>query len=123
MKITIPIPEKISLNKIYSGIHFRARMQHKEQYQYAVMSARPKAYTGTFPVHIHYHFKTTGNQLDIDNYGYMAKLCADALVQLEVLPDDDQKYIAAVTTTAQKVKKGGDNEVVVTIKPADILGE
>lgn len=94
-------------------------MQHKQQWQLAVMVAKPETYEGAFPVHIHYHFKTIGNQLDIDNYGYMAKMVADALVQRGVLPDDDQKYIAAVTTTAEKVKKGGADEVEVEIRATE----
>jgi urease beta subunit len=92
-------------------------MDHKEQYRYAVMSAQPQPYTGDFPVQIHYHFKLTGNQLDIDNHIYMVKLCADALVQCRVFPGDEQKYIGAITITAEKVPKGGGDEVVVEISP------
>ena len=90
-------------------------MQHKNEWLYAVMIVKPKPYNGPFPVHIYYHFKTTGKQLDIDNYGYMSKMIADTLVYQCVLPDDTQKYIAAITTTAERVKKGGVDEVEVKI--------
>lgn len=117
VKFIIPIPTKISTNKIYAGVHFRQRMEHKELYQEAVLFSQVKPYTGSFPVHIHYHFKLTGTPLDIDNHSYMEKMLADALVANGVLPDDTQAYIGARTTTAEKIKKGEPDEVVIHISP------
>lgn len=92
-------------------------MEHKELYQEAVLFSQVKPYTGSFPVHIHYHFKLTGTPLDIDNHSYMEKMLADALVANGVLPDDTQAYIGARTTTAEKIKKGEPDEVVIHISP------
>lgn len=117
MKFSVTIPEKISLNKIYAGVHFRERMRHKEEYQWAVLEAKVPVWEGGFPVHIHYHFKLTGSRLDIDNHAYMEKMIADALVANGVLPDDTQEYIGAKTTTAEKLPKGESNRVEVTIVP------
>ncbi len=119
MKLTIPIPEKISLNKIYAGIHFRQRSQHKDDYHFAVMSASPKPYTGDFPVHVHYHFKLHGNQLDISNHAYMQKMVEDGLVACGVIPDDNQKYVASFTPTSEKIPDEQDQEVILNIRPFD----
>jgi Holliday junction resolvase RusA-like endonuclease len=115
VKFTIAIPEKISLNKIYAGVHFRERMRHKEDYWYAVQEAKIAPYSGEYPIHVKYHFKLTGTPLDIDNHVYMAKMVADALVAAEIIPGDEQKYICAITVTAEKVKKGGVDVVDVEL--------
>jgi hypothetical protein len=115
VKFIIPIPEKISLNKIYSGIHFRQRNDHKDDYHFAVMSANPKPYTGDFPIHAHYHFKLRGNRLDISNHAYMQKMTEDGLVACGVIPDDSPKYVNAITITAEKAKKDEDEVVIVTL--------
>lgn len=115
VKVVFPIPRKISLNRIYAGVHFRERSKHKDEYYMAVLSKRPAPYTGPFPVRIHYHFKLAGKQLDIDNHGYMEKMLADSLVHVGVLPDDTPQYIGAKLTTASKAKKGEYDTVEVTI--------
>lgn len=117
VKFTIPIPEKISLNKIYAGVHFRERMRHKAEYQMAVLASKIDRYEGEYPLHIHYHFKLTGTPLDIDNHAYMEKMVADALVANGVIPDDTQQYIGARTTTAEKLKKGEMDMVEVELIP------
>lgn len=117
VKIVIPIPEKISLNKIYSGIHFRQRNDHKDDYHFAVMSANPRPYTGPFPIHAHYHFKLRGNRLDISNHSYMLKMTEDGLVACGVIPDDSPKYINAITITAEKAKDDEDEVVEVELSP------
>lgn len=116
--MVVPIPEKISLNKIYAGIHFRQRSEHKDEYQYAVLSSNPKPYTGSFPVHVHYHFKLRGQRLDISNHAYMTKMVEDGLVACGVLPEDDQNYVSGITTTAEKIVKTEDEVVVVEICPS-----
>lgn len=113
MKFTITIPEKISLNKIYAGVHFRERMIHKEAYYYAVQEVKIAAYSGLYPIHAHYHFKLRGSRLDIDNHVYMSKMVADSLVAAGVIPGDEQEYIGAMTITAEKIGKGEVDTVEV----------
>lgn len=115
MTITVQIPEKVSLNAIYAGVHFRVRSQHKEAYREAVWASQPQVYDGLFPVHCHYHFRLSGSRLDISNHAYMVKMIEDALVANEVIPDDNQKYVAEIKVTTEYVKKGAPNEVDVTI--------
>ena len=116
VKYVVPIPEKVSLNKIYAGIHFSQRKVHKDNYHLAVLASKPEPWTGDFPVHVHYHFKLRGNRLDISNHAYMQKMVEDGLVACGVLPDDDQKYVSGITVTAEQIKKGEDDEVVIIIK-------
>jgi hypothetical protein len=113
--ITIPIPEKISLNKIYAGVHFSQRSKHKDAYYWAVFSANPKPYTGSFPAVCHYHFKLRGTELDISNLSYMTKMTEDALVACGVLPDDTPKYVNRIILTSEKIGKNEADEVVVHI--------
>lgn len=115
MTITIPIPEKVSLNKIYAGVHFRVRSKHKEAYREAVWASQPPKWEGSYPVACHYHFRLSGSRLDVSNHAYMVKMVEDGLVANEVLPDDDQKYVAQISVTTEYVKKGEPNEVDVTL--------
>ena len=54
------IPDKVSLNKIYAGVHFRTRSGHKAAYHMAVLAGKPPPYAGSFPIHMHYHFRLHG---------------------------------------------------------------
>lgn len=115
MKLTIPIPEKVSLNRIYAGIHFRERSAHKDAYRLAVMCAKGlKSYEGPFPVHVHYHFRLAGPKLDISNHAYMVKLLEDGLVANGVLPDDDQRYVARITITTERCTTMDVCEIMLT---------
>ena len=119
MKFTIPVPEKVSLNKIYAGVHFRTRSKHKDMYRLAVMCAPTvRPYEGTYPVKMHYHFRIQGSRLDISNHAYMLKMVEDGLVQCGVIPGDEQKYVAEISMTAEKADF---DEVDVTITPCATL--
>jgi len=115
VKLTIRVPEKVSLNRIYAGIHFRQRMQHKEDYYYSVLEAEPKPWTGDFPIKCHYHFRLRGSRLDISNHAYMLKMIEDALVLAEVIPGDEPKYVSQISITAEKVGKDEDETVTVEL--------
>lgn len=117
MKFTINIPEKISLNKIYSGIHWRKRAAQATAFHWAVHRARISAYSGAFPCHIEYRFKLHGKRLDSSNLAYMTKLLEDGMVQCGVIPDDSPKYVASTTM----VTGVGDDVVEVTILPTSSL--
>jgi hypothetical protein len=92
-------------------------MEHKEAYWCAVLEAKIDRYEGPYPIHVHYHFKLHGTPLDIDNHVYMAKMVADSLVVAGIIPGDEQEYIGAITITAEKVRKGGTDEVEVSLTP------
>jgi hypothetical protein len=118
VKFTINIPEKISLNKIYAGVHFRERSRHKSDYHLAVMcSPGTWPYTGDFPVSMHYHFRLHGSRLDISNHAYMLKMLEDGLVAHGVLPGDEPKYVGQITISAEQTDKDEFDTVTVTITP------
>lgn len=106
------VPEKLSLNAIYRGIHYRTRSAHKEDWYYAIMEAQPQRYRGEFPVRVHYHFKLPGTKLDVSNHAYMVKMAEDALVAARVIPDDSPKYVSGIEITAEKAKEA---ELVIHI--------
>lgn len=122
MKFTVLIPEKVSLNRIYAGTHFRERSAHKDAYRLAVMCVKClRPYEGPFPVKVHYHFRLAGSKLDISNHAYMVKMLEDGLVANGVLPDDDPKYVAQITVTGEKAEKWDGDEVEVDIVPHAII--
>jgi len=113
MTITVPLPTKVSLNKIYGGVHWSTRKRHKDEFAEAVWACQPKPYTGTFPVQITYYFQFKGRRLDSTNVAYMAKLLEDALIAEGVIPDDAPKFVASTTL----IPCSGDNEVLIEIEP------
>jgi hypothetical protein len=115
MTIEVLLPEKVSLNRIYAGVHFRERSRHKDMYYMAVLASRPEQYVGDFPVAVHYHFKVRGSRLDISNHAYMLKMLEDSLVACGVLPGDEQQYVGRITITAEKADKTADDVAVIHI--------
>lgn len=114
----MPIPQKVSLNRIYAGVHFRERSGHKNDYRLAVMCVPGlKPFTGQYPVHMSYHFRLSGTALDISNHAYMQKMVEDGLVACGVIPDDSPKYVGQITMTGEKVPNDQFDEVDVTITP------
>lgn len=108
--IIFNIPERISTNDIYSGVHWTKRNDHKKLYRGVPFIASPVT---NYPVECHYHFKFTGRTMDITNFSYMVKLIEDALVKKSVLKDDSQKYVSKVSISAEKA----DSDICeITIK-------
>lgn len=116
MTFTVLLPRKVSLNKIYSGVHWSKRNTLASEFHLAVLVSQPKPYKGPFPCHIEYHFRLKGKKLDSSNLGYMAKLIEDGLVHSKVLPDDSPDYVAATTLITDK----GTDTVDITITHANI---
>ena len=112
-EILFSIPEKISTNKIYSGVHWRTRNKHKDLFRNVKFEGQEVT---EFPVHITYDFTTIGRQMDSTNLSYMAKLVEDALVKKNILPDDSPKYVRYTTMGSEK---GEDNICKITIKPIE----
>lgn len=110
-EISFSLPEKISTNKIYAGVHWRTRNKHKDKFRAVEFEGDPVT---QFPVDITYDFKIVGRQLDSTNLGYMAKLVEDALVKKNILPDDSPKYVRYTTMGSEKAD---ENICIITIKP------
>lgn len=116
VQFTVFLPEKISLNKIYSGIPFRERSQHKDEYYFAVLASNIPRYHGAYPVRMRYHFRVPGTKLDISNHAYMLKMVEDALVHAKIIEEDDQRYVREITITSEKQD---DCAVDITIEPCE----
>lgn len=113
MRFTIAIPEKISLNKVYAGVHWTKRRQWAEDMHWSVLNSRILPYSGPFPVDCRYHFHLHGKQLDSSNTAFLMKLVEDGLVQAGVIPDDTRQYVRWVSMTSSKAKASENQRVEV----------
>lgn len=115
MTLTIPLPEKISLNSQLGRVHWTTRSRQNQAFQLAVLVAARQsqisAFPGPFPCHIEYRFKMRGRGLDSSNLAYMAKLVEDGLVHCGIIPDDSPKYVRSMTLVTEK----GEDEVEVSL--------
>jgi len=101
LEILIPIPEKVSLNQIYAGMHWRQRSELAELYHMSLLEYRNQS-VKKYPVSITYIFTFRRNALDSSNCAFMAKMIEDALVQMGVLVDDTPKYVESTTLYSVK---------------------
>lgn len=119
VKFCIPIAEKVSLNKIYAGVHWRKRREWAEVMHWMVLSARILPYDGPFPVDCRYHFFLHGKQLDSSNCAFLAKLVEDGLVHAKVIPDDSRQYVRWVSVLSSQAKKTEEQRVEVELSTGD----
>lgn len=111
--LSLKINSKLSLNRIYGGIHWGIRKKQSQKIHEAVrlsLQAQniPKELFKS-PVDIVFRWNS---KLDLDNHGYVAKLIIDGMKGY-LLKDDSKKYINSITHEYlnQKSKSG----VFVTI--------
>ena len=106
LNLVIRIPEKISTNKIYSGIHWTKRSKHKDVFYWEVKSALNKrkiqGIEFLYPICIDYDFRFKMRPLDTTNCTYMAKMIEDALVKCNILTNDSPKYVAKSSFVSNK---------------------
>lgn len=98
--INIPIPEKVTANKIYSGMHWTKRAKLATLYHNYFLGEKP--YKGEYPIKITYHFIFKSRALDTTNCFFMAKLLEDGLVQNKVIPDDHHWIVHKTIITSRK---------------------
>ncbi len=106
MEIRIPlkIDSKISLNKIYAGIHWSARKRDKDYIRLltrSCLSLPVKTFDKPVRLIVEYNSK-----LDVSNHGYILKMIEDALVSNKVLVNDTKKYVKEITQRHQEVYAG-----------------
>jgi len=112
MKIKIPLPQKISTNKIYAGTHWATRKKQADLYHESLIEYRNEKIT-EYPVDINYIFSFKGKTLDTTNCSYMVKMLEDGLVKSGVLEDDDPKHVSFTGIYSQKGKKD-EVEIIIT---------
>lgn len=89
---------KTSTNKIYAGSHWSIRKTIKDSFStLAAVYCKPAYTVSTYPVQIRYRFSFVKNSLDTLNTAYMAKMLEDAMVGLNILENDDPRYVARST--------------------------
>lgn len=96
------IPEMVSTNKIYAGMHHSQRTLTKNSYKLCVGSAlnkngRPKITLFPVVLVMRFTFEDQEHQFDSSNCSFMGKCIEDSLVWNKVLPGDSPKYVDYVT--------------------------
>lgn len=111
IRIKIPIPEKVSLNKIYAGQHWSKRKELAEVFHRSLIEYR-NVKIEEYPLDVSYIFTFKDKTLDCSNTALMAKLLEDGLVAWGVIKGDEIEYIQSVTLISQK---GGADEVEIIL--------
>lgn len=95
--IPIKVTSKLSLNKIYSGIHWSVRCKYAEEFHKMVQIELLKRgiYRGSYMGAVEIRFRFNSN-LDIDNHGYIKKMIIDGLKGY-IIEDDSKKYVKKTT--------------------------
>lgn len=116
MKLEMSLPQKISLNELYSVVHWHIRKEHKDTWslltKIAVRKSGIKPVT-KLPASVTYQFYIAGRQLDTVNHAYMIKLLEDGMISAGLFKDDSSKYIGDVTI--KKAIKSPRNKVIIYI--------
>lgn len=92
--------KKLSLNKIYAGVHWSVRSKQKKQIHSMTQLLACNTQPFTKPVKLTFR-ATVGKgsvMWDISNHGYLVKLVEDGLVKAGVLEDDNQKFVRSIET-------------------------
>lgn len=111
MNIVLPLPEKVSTNQIYAGVHWSRRNALADLYHMSLIEHK-RLKVKSYPVKITYIFKFRGRLLDPDNCSYMAKLLKDGLRKWGIIKDDTSEYVKSVTLISEKGKR---DEVEIVI--------
>jgi len=111
MNITMPLPEKVSTNQIYAGIHWAKRKKLVDLFHKAFLEHR-KLKVEHYPVDINYIFTFKTKPLDTTNCTYMVKCLEDGMVKNGILEDDNPAHVSFTGIYSQK---GSKDEVQIII--------
>ena len=106
---TIPIPEKVSANAIYAGMHWAKRKKLVDLYHQALVEYRARKIDT--PCRLVFNFTFKGRALDADNCVFMAKMCIDGMRAWGMIEDDTPEHIAAITISSIK---GASDLITIT---------
>lgn len=105
----MPLPQKVSTNAIYAGMHWAKRKKIADTYHRAILPFKGlKIYTPVQRLLFTFTFK--GKLLDCSNCSFMAKCLEDAMVMNGLLPNDTP---AEVRSIAILVLKGNEDRVTI----------
>jgi hypothetical protein len=101
--IVVDIPEKVSTNAIYAGMHWAKRKRLADLYHRALIEHRLTRIPT--PANLTFTFTFKGKLLDCTNVAFMAKLLEDGMVQWGILPGDAPDQVASVKLRVLKGTK------------------
>ena len=107
MTITLYDLPKISLNKVYSGVHWTKRKKDKDAYYLLVKNQFKDVLSDDKVYSVSYTFEFKKSPLDTSNCVYMLKLIEDIIFK-----DDNYKIIPELNI---KSKKGKRDCVIIKI--------
>lgn len=99
--IEIPLPQKLSTNNIYSGVHWYVRQKHKDLFLWSFLSVASKI-KQVESCSLEFEFTFKNKPLDCDNCSYMAKLLIDCLRHYRKIKDDTPQYVKSIKITSIK---------------------
>lgn len=111
MNIKIPIPQKVSTNAVYAGMHWSKRKDLADLYHRCLVEHRDLR-VKEYPVDVFYTFTFKGKMLDPSNTSFMQKMLEDGMVKLGILAGDTAKYISGIHIF---VEKGVRDEVEIML--------
>jgi len=91
---------KLSLNKIYAGIHWTQRTKNKDTYGMIIKSQFKEVLSKEYRYKVSYEFNFKRNALDASNTVYMLKMIEDIIFE-----DDTYKIIPELNIKSQKAKE------------------
>lgn len=109
--IEVKLPQKISTNLIYGGVHWVTRKKHKDLFVWSFLEVASKI-RPVESCNIEFEFEFKSKPLDCDNCSYMAKLYIDCLRHYGKLKDDTPKYLKSIKITS---KKGNSDKVKIIL--------
>lgn len=115
----VEIPAKLpSLNEYVracrSNAYAGAKM--KKVYQEIISWYLMKMPKINKPIYIHFHWIEANKMRDLDNIAFGKKFILDAMQEMGIIPNDNQKYIKGFTDTFEYAKQ---NKVILEITEAN----
>ena len=117
MIFEIVIPQKVSMNAIYAGMHWKKRTELADLYHMEFMPLKGKLKVKQYPVTIHYDWHFTGTALDTLNCSFMSKMLEDGMIHAGILEQDSTKFVRRSVLDSQKSSAYKNDTVIVTITP------
>lgn len=101
--IIIDLPEKVSANAFYAGMHWGKRQRLAVEYHNALIEHRGKKWS--VPLHLNFVFTFKGRLLDVSNCFAMAKMLEDSMVINGIIPNDNPLVVESVCVRVMSGKK------------------
>ena len=100
LEIELPFDGSLSLNKLYSGMHWTKRKKLADEWH-----RKFKAVLCEYDVVQHSKLDLVlkvNNKLDIDNCSVIVKLCVDTVKEMGWIKDDTPKYFKSMKIVSDK---------------------